>query len=84
MFWFRVLAAAQLALLVRHHLRLLEPDERSRLASLVRESKGRPRRNLSENERQELLRLVNKLEPGRLGRDAVVRLRGAGRKPKAP
>jgi len=82
MFWFRVLAVAQLALLIRHHLRLLEADERRRLASLVGESKGRPRANLSANEREELLRLVNKLEPGRLGRDAFGHLRGSRKKPK--
>jgi hypothetical protein len=81
MFWFRVLAVAQIALLVRHHLKLLEPDERGRLARLVRDSKGRPHANLSANERQELLRLVNKLEPGRLGHDAVMRLRGSRKKP---
>ena len=42
MFWCRVLAIAQLALLVRHHATLLESDERSRLAKLVGKSKGRP------------------------------------------
>ena len=63
MFWLRVLAIAQVALLVRRHLSLLEPDERSRLAGLVARSKGRPRSNLSANEREELLRLVQKLEP---------------------
>jgi len=84
MFWFRVLAVAKLALLVRHHMRLLEPDERSRLARLVAQSKGRPRKNLSSNERQELLRLVVKVEPGALGRDAIAGLRGARRRPKAP
>jgi hypothetical protein len=83
MFWLRVLVAAKLALLVRSHLRLLEPDERSRLAHLVAQSKGRPRAQLSANERQELLRLVDKLEPGRLGRDAMLHLRGSG-KAKAP
>ncbi|MFL5871005.1 MAG: hypothetical protein ACJ75R_07975 [Solirubrobacterales bacterium] len=82
MFWFKVLAVAQIALLVRHHLGLLERDERTRLARLVSESKGRPQTNLSASERQELLRLVNKLEPGRFGRDAILRLRGS-RKTKA-
>ena len=77
MFWLRVLAIAQLALLVRRHLTLLEPDERGRLAKLVAQSKGRPGRNLSANEREELLRLVRKLEPGELGRNAVGHLRGA-------
>jgi hypothetical protein len=77
MFWLRVLAIAQLALLVRRHLTLLEPDERGRLAKLVAQSKGRPRSNLTANEREELLRLVRKLEPGELGRNAVGHLRGA-------
>ncbi|MGH2953649.1 MAG: hypothetical protein ACRDK9_06455 [Solirubrobacterales bacterium] len=78
MFWFRVLAVAKIALLVRRHLALLEVDERGRLASLVRKSKGLPRRNLSANEREELLRLVRKLRPGEFGKSAagnVVRLR---------
>jgi hypothetical protein len=64
MFWLRVLAIAQLALLLRHHLSLLKPDERARLAKLVAQSKGRPRTNLSANEREEMLRLAQKLEPG--------------------
>ena len=76
MFWLRVLAIAQVALLVRRHLTLLEPDERSRLARLVRESKGRPRTNLSTNEREELLRLVHKLEPSAFGQAAFSQLRG--------
>ena len=78
MFWLRVLAIAQVALLVRRHLILLEPDERSRLAKLVAQSKGRPRTNLSANEREELLRIVRKLEPGQLGRDAFGHLRKGG------
>ena len=80
MFWLRVLAAAQIALLVRRHLTKLERDERARLAALVAKSKGRPRRNLSANEREEMLRLVNKLEPGRLGRDAFGAARRGWRK----
>jgi hypothetical protein len=76
MFWFRILAVAQVALLVRRHFKMLEPDERGRLAKLVGKSKGRPRRNLSANDRQELLRLVRKTEPGTLGRGAVGHLLG--------
>jgi hypothetical protein len=79
MFWFRVLIVAQIALLIRRHLALLEPDERARLARLVRESKGRPRRNLSANEREELLRLVRKLEPGEFGKSAAGRVGGMRR-----
>jgi hypothetical protein len=76
MFWLRVLAIAQLALLVRHHLTLLSGDERSRLAVLVGRSRGRPRRNLSADERAELLRLVQKLEPGAFARGAWGAARG--------
>jgi hypothetical protein len=81
-FWIRVLAVAQIALLVRRHLTLLEADERSRLASLVAKSKGRPRKNLSANEREEMLRLVRKLEPGEFGKGAFSHVRGGvtGRK----
>ena len=63
MFWLRVLAVAQVALLVRRHLALLEPDERSRLGRLVAQSKGRPRKNLSADERAEMLRLVQSSSP---------------------
>jgi hypothetical protein len=76
MFWLRVLAIAQLALLVRRHLWLLEPDERRRLAQLVARSKARPRTNLSADERAELLALVRKLEPGVLARGAWGAARG--------
>jgi len=75
-FWLRVLMVAQVALLARRHLQLLESDERSRLAGLVAKSKGRPRRNLSANEREEMLRLVKKLEPGEFGRGAFSQFRG--------
>ena len=76
MFWIRVLAVAQVALLARRHLRLLETDERERLAGLVAKSKGRPRKNLSANEREEMLRLVKKVEPGQFGRGAFSHVRG--------
>jgi hypothetical protein len=76
MFWIRVLAVAQVALLVRHHMGLLAPDERTRLARLVSQSRGRPRRNLSANEREEMLRLVRKLEPGALAQGAWGAARG--------
>jgi hypothetical protein len=69
-FWLRVLAIGQIALVVRRHLMLLEPDERGRLAKLVGQSRGRPTKNLSANEREELLRLVRKLEPRQFGMSA--------------
>ncbi len=76
MFWFRVLAIAQVALLVRRHLVLLGSDERARLAKLVAQSKGRPRHNLSASEREELLGLTRKLEPGAFARGAWGAARG--------
>ena len=80
MFWIRVLAVAQIALLVRRHMQLLEPDERKRLANLVAKSKARPRTNLSANEREEMLRLVRKLEPGQFGQGAFSHIRGSRKK----
>lgn len=81
MYWLRILAVAQLALAAKRHLELLEPDERSRLGRLVKASKGRPARNLSPADREELARLVRKLEPARFGRSAVAAV-ARGRKPK--
>lgn len=79
MFWFRVFAIAQLALLARRHLSLLEPGERGRLAKLVAQSKGQPRSNLSASEREEMLRLAQKLEPSAFARGAWGAARGGGR-----
>lgn len=70
-FWTRILILAQAALIVRRHLRRLEPDERKRMAKLVAQSKGRPSSKLSANEREELLRLVRKLDLTTLGKDAA-------------
>ena len=76
MFWLRVLAIAQVAILVRHHATLLERDERNRLGELVAQSKGRPRKNLTANEREELLRLAQKLEPGAFAHGSGARRAG--------
>jgi len=70
-FWARILVLAQAALIVRRHLKRLETDERRRLASLVAKSKGRPGSKLTVNEREEMLRLVRKLDLTTLGRDAA-------------
>jgi hypothetical protein len=55
---FRLLLIAQLALLVRDHLRRLEPAERRRLWELVRRGPG-----MLPDERAELRALVAKIEP---------------------
>lgn len=79
--WFRVIAIAQLALIARRHLSLLEPDERVQLARLVRDSRGLPTRNLTADQRSELLRLVRKLEPGAFGRAALGAVRNPAKRP---
>jgi hypothetical protein len=69
----RLLALGEIALLARNHVGKLEPDERRRLVSLVRQGHGRPR-NLSDAERDELSRLVAKAEPRRFAGLAADRL----------
>jgi hypothetical protein len=58
----RLLAAAQILMLARRHWHRLEPDERRRMIALVRQGHGR-RRNLSENDRAELAKLIHKADP---------------------
>ena len=65
-----LILAGQAALATRRHLQKLEPGERRRLAEILRKSKGRPS-NLGKRERDDLRRLVGKLELGRLGRDVA-------------
>jgi hypothetical protein len=54
----KVLAIAQVALMVRRHLLALDPYERRRLAVLVRRG-----RSLDPSEREELRSLIGKMEP---------------------
>ena len=56
--FFRVLAIAKTVLLARRHLQKLEPVDRRRLGELVRRG-----RRMSAAEREELRRLLAKLEP---------------------
>jgi hypothetical protein len=58
----RLLTVAQVLMLARRHWLLLEPDERRRLLTLVRQGHGRPS-NLSPTERLELVRLIAKADP---------------------
>jgi hypothetical protein len=70
---FKLLAAAEVLLLAREHLKGLTPSERSRLIELVRLGRGRPS-NLTKPERQELTALVAKLEPRLLAGEAANKL----------
>ena len=60
----KVLAIAEVALLARDHVSMLDSGERRRLLTLVRKGKGRSR-NLTDAEREELALLVAKAEPRR-------------------
>jgi hypothetical protein len=66
----KLLAAANIALLTRDHVLLLQRDERRRLVELVRIGASR-RRNLSETEREELAMLLARMEPRLLAGHAV-------------
>jgi hypothetical protein len=66
----RLVAAAEVAMLAKQHLELLDAEQRHRLIELLRKARGRPAR-LSEDERRELGELVAALEPRRLAGDAA-------------
>jgi hypothetical protein len=69
----RLLSAAELALLARDHVTRLSPSERRRLVALVRVGHGR-RSRLTDAERDELERLLFKLQPRLLVGEAINRL----------
>ena len=73
----RLVVLGELLLLAREHLAKLEPDERQRIVQLVRHGRGRPR-NLSERDRRELARLVEKAEPREFAASAMKRVVGIG------
>lgn len=67
--FFKLLAVAEVALLARRHLGNLAPDERRRLAELVRRG-----RRMGPEERRELRELVMRLEPRAFAVHAVDRM----------
>jgi hypothetical protein len=69
----KLLAIGEIAVLAHRHVRQLGPGEARRLVDLLRKARGRPR-NLSEPERQELARIVQKLEPRAFAGDAADKL----------
>jgi predicted ArsR family transcriptional regulator len=71
----RMMAIAELLVLARQHLTKLEPHERRRVVELVRRGRGRPS-HLSERDRRELARLVEKAEPREFARSAVKKVVG--------
>jgi hypothetical protein len=71
----RLVVLGELLLLAREHLAKLEPHERRRIVELVRRGRGRPR-NLTDRDRRELARLVEKAEPREFLRSAAKRTIG--------
>jgi len=70
---FKLLALAEVAILAKAHYGRLAPAERSRLLQLVKTSRGRTG-NLTQSERDDLARLVNKMEPRMFAGSAVSQL----------
>lgn len=58
----RLIMAAEVLVIGKHHFDRITPDERGQVIRLVAKAKGRPK-NLSEPEQVELTRIVEKLEP---------------------
>ena len=67
----KLLAVAEVAVLARDHAQRLTPQERRRVIVLVRTARGRPRRRLSEAEREELSVLVAKAQPRLLAGETI-------------
>jgi hypothetical protein len=68
----------QATFVVGRRWRTLSQKERTRLTALVRESRGRTS-NLTEKQRKELRRLVDKLDLKRTGRELLI-VAGRGRR----
>lgn len=73
----RLIILGELLLLAREHVQKLEPQERRRVVELVRRGHGRPR-NLSDRDRRELQRLLEKAEPRVFVGSAFKRVSGFG------
>lgn len=69
--WGRVLIAAEVALMLKRHLDLLDSGEKAELRGLVAKSKGKPT-NLTARERKRLQALVTKLEPHQFAKQSAV------------
>jgi hypothetical protein len=73
----RLIMAAEVLLVGKHHLDRLDPAERGRMIGLVAKAKGRPR-SLSEQEQLELAKIVEKLEPRLFLAEATDRISPVG------
>jgi hypothetical protein len=82
----KLIAVAEVLMLARQHVLKLEPQERRRIVELIRRGHGLPS-HLSERERRELVRLLEKVEPREFVKTAIRRVgvplprSGSSRKP---
>jgi hypothetical protein len=72
-----LLTLAEVAVLFKEHLDRLSPKERQRLVEIVKESKGRPR-NVSDREREEIKKMIDKIGPAELARGVAGKATGLG------
>lgn len=70
--WARIIAVAEIAVLVKRHLDNLGPGELGEMKDLLAKSKGRPG-NLSDRERKRLAVLAKKVEPAAFAKTATMR-----------
>jgi hypothetical protein len=75
--------AVQVANTTRQHWQSIPSEDRARLQSLLRHSRGKPS-NLSKAERRELRKLVRSLELPRLVRSSVLNAAGVNRQLRRP
>lgn len=68
--WARMIAAAEIALILKRHLDKLGPGELGEMRTLLAKSKGRPG-NLTKAEKSRLTTLVRKVEPGAFAKTAA-------------
>lgn len=67
--WGRLIAAAEVLMLLKRHVDNLRPGELAELRGLIAKSKGKPG-NLSERERRRVREIVKRLELGPFAREA--------------
>lgn len=77
--WGWALMALQAALITRRHFRQTAAEDRALMQELLRRSAGRPRKNLSADERRELMQTARRLRPVKLARDIGVSVLRPGR-----
>ncbi len=73
----RLIMAAEVLVLGKHHFDRITPEERGQVIRLVAKAKGRPK-NLSEQEQLELTKIVEKLEPRLFLAEATDRISPVG------